>query len=567
MTHHQGEYIIIGPPGCGKTRRVAQSVHRIVEQGRRTGDRDPVLVCSLTRTAAAEAAGRCGLRKEMVGTLHSHAYRALGHPRLIDQQVVQDFNDQHPHYRMSAPDADSRVDGEEVEQQDPDLPGDELGGRYSLLRARRQDPAAAAGAVPRFAEAWERHKRDCGVLDFSDLIDHAIHECPAAPHDPRVVIADEAQDMSAAEFALIQQWGRAAGAEILVGDPWQALYVWRGADPDYLSRRTLPEGHRDVLSQSYRVPIAVHRVATQWARGLSSWTDIAYQPTDQPGAVVRMGDATFQQPDAAVQLAEELWAGRKESVMILGACGYMLTPTIRCLRDAALPYSNPWRRRRGDWNPLTPGSGKSVGRRFCDFCEALYRWSARSAWTPEETWSWIKPLRASGLTRTGQRGKLESMSCQIDLADLEAPLDQLKPMLTDETVSALDRLAGLWRSAPRRAMPEMVRWYEQRLSGRRSGAKDFAMRVALERGPRWLMREDERPELPRIYVGSIHSFKGAEADHVILMPDLSLRGYEGMLDRPDATIRQFYVAMTRARQSLTVLEPAGEKCVDLSRFV
>jgi len=63
---------------------------------------------------------------------------------------------------------------------------------------------------------------------------------------------------------------------------------------------------------------------------------------------------------------------------------------------------------------------------------------------------------------------------------------------------------------------------------------------------------------PTIYIGTIHSVKGAEADHVVLATDLTaaiLRGYE--LDA-DNEHRVFYVGATRARSSLTLLQPTTQ---------
>ena len=55
-------------------------------------------------------------------------------------------------------------------------------------------------------------------------------------------------------------------------------------------------------------------------------------------------------------------------------------------------------------------------------------------------------------------------------------------------------------------------------------------------------------------MGTVHSFKGAEADVVVLMPNLSARGGQAWLgagDR-DGVIRMAYVGMTRAREKLII---------------
>jgi hypothetical protein len=70
---------------------------------------------------------------------------------------------------------------------------------------------------------------------------------------------------------------------------------------------------------------------------------------------------------------------------------------------------------------------------------------------------------------------------------------------------------------------------------------------------------------PRLIVGTIHSCKGAEADHVILAPDLSRAGQEGWATggpERDSIIRAFYVALTRAIKTVTILDPSGPDHVD-----
>lgn len=60
-------------------------------------------------------------------------------------------------------------------------------------------------------------------------------------------------------------------------------------------------------------------------------------------------------------------------------------------------------------------------------------------------------------------------------------------------------------------------------------------------------------EAPRLWVGTIHSVKGAEADVVYLWPDIS---YAATRDDPDAVRRVFYVGMTRAREKVVLCAPS-----------
>ena len=78
----------------------------------------------------------------------------------------------------------------------------------------------------------------------------------------------------------------------------------------------------------------------------------------------------------------------------------------------------------------------------------------------------------------------------------------------------------------------------------------YPVRVAERRGVAALL------ETPRVVVGTIHSVKGAEADEVVLLPDLSRVGaeaYEGRgLGGKDSVLRTFYFGITRAKRRLVL---------------
>lgn len=68
----------------------------------------------------------------------------------------------------------------------------------------------------------------------------------------------------------------------VAGDDDQAIYRWAGADVDRLIK--LP-GRRVVLDQSYRVPQAVHSLATGLISRVSNRVPKRFRPSEVPGAV------------------------------------------------------------------------------------------------------------------------------------------------------------------------------------------------------------------------------------------------------------------------------------------
>jgi len=60
---------------------------------------------------------------------------------------------------------------------------------------------------------------------------------------------------------------------------------------------------------------------------------------------------------------------------------------------------------------------------------------------------------------------------------------------------------------------------------------------------------------PRIRINTIHGVKGAEADHVAIITDLATRSWRYMEMFPDDEHRVFYVAITRAKSGINIIQP------------
>lgn len=68
-------------------------------------------------------------------------------------------------------------------------------------------------------------------------------------------------------------------------------------------------------------------------------------------------------------------------------------------------------------------------------------------------------------------------------------------------------------------------------------------------------RGESLTKTPRIKVGTIHGSKGGEADHVMLLRDMSDRCHRDYVRRPDDECRVFYVGVSRALKSLYLQHP------------
>jgi DNA helicase II / ATP-dependent DNA helicase PcrA len=523
----KGLYQIWGPPGCAKTTRMADKVLECVEQDR------TVLITSLTRAALAEVRSRhLPIPPEAMGTLHAHCYHGLGRPTIVEGQHVAIWNEEFPQFLMSGAEHDTSVDDLLSEPRQV-TPTDHVRAHLDVLRAQRIPVETWDEAMP-FWTCWCDFKAQMGLMDFTDLLETALEELPVAPGAPDVIFADEAQDHSQLELAVLLQWFTHARALCLIGDPWQNLFEWRGTEPHIFLDLPAPDGHRHLLPQSYRVPRAVRDFAMDWmAQHYSAYQDLDYRAREAEGQVVQgfiPNRPEWSMMELIDLLSQTDHQGRPATVMWLASCAYMLRPALKVFRAHGLPFANPYRTTRGDWNPLR-GHAKDILLTYLRPNAEVWGDEAR-LWTFAELQRWVHIIKADGILKRGAKATIEKVDDPIKLGR-PIDLNDLDDWFLTEHWRGILQPTAEWLLA--HALPN-------------ERDKLFYPLACLQRGGRAALREP-----PRLYVGTYHSVKGGEATHVYCDPSLSPAAehqwWEGAEAR-DQVCRTFYVGMTRARESL-----------------
>lgn len=532
------EHRVIGPPGTGKTTYLTKQVTAAAAKYS-AGD---IAIASLTRAAAREIASRAtSVPLQNIGTLHAHAYRRLDRPAIAEtRDGVKDWNEHCPNgaWRLT----NKSVANPENATPDemfaaPDEGGDSLLARLGVYRARMADPRIWNPTVRRFAEAWQAWKDERGYLDFTDLIAKAIEEVDSL--EVSLIMLDEAQDMSRLELTLARKWAEDAEQIVVCGDPDQNLYEWRGSDPAafYATEATSTR----TLAQSYRVPVAVHHEAVSWIERIPDRVQVDYRPTNVDGKVQRHQGLAAGDGTGIARMLESL-AEDGSTVMYLTSCGYMLNPTIAALREAALPFHNPYRITQGAWNPL------NASKRLLAFLRPdKNTWGDDARlWSWDEVRLWMEPMLAKGTITRGSKTWVEAKARKGKL-DEEPMVDNLDSVLRCFEQDCHDPIFDL-----------RMDWWLSKLKADDRKRQRYPVELALRRGP-WVLRDK-----PRIILGTIHSVKGGEADKIVLSPDLSRAAAEEWFGvNKNSIIRTFYVGMTRARQELHIIGPTTENHVDI----
>ncbi|HET6965613.1 MAG TPA: ATP-dependent helicase [Acidimicrobiales bacterium] len=268
-----GPVCIIAGAGTGKTRTVT---HRLAH-GIATGAVAPSTALAITHSR--KAAGELGERLNALGaggvdayTFHAAALRVVrrywdrtGRPEAAPAVVSE--GDAWRLWR-DAVRAVTRVEPDTAAVRDAI---DEVGWARARLVPPEDYPAAAikadrhpgmeASTVVACWASYEQAKRRLGRVDFADLLELAAglledDDAPALSVRARWahVTVDEYQDTDPAQQRFLDAIVGGREDLCVVGDPRQAIYSWKGADPSYLVDfpRRHPRARVFDLTRNYR---------------------------------------------------------------------------------------------------------------------------------------------------------------------------------------------------------------------------------------------------------------------------------------------------------------------------
>lgn len=543
------EYRIYGAPGTGKTTTLIKSVTRAIEEA----SKDSVIVSSFTRAAThniierVQSAG-VQINQDNVRTLHSHGYRLAGlnKPVAESSRFITFWNESYPQWGINVKKSDIDDVMEIGSDDDTDTGGMPIINRYHNLRHRMIERELWPNSVRDFATAWEDFKYQVDAIDFTDMIEIPLHEELRGSFS--IGYFDEAQDFTALELALIRQWGKSFDKFVLVGDPYQSIYGFKGATPDAFLETEIPEEQTHILRQSHRVPSDIFDMAKRLVsyHGMD-YFDLAKVKPRNGIAVIERVQASFQEPDTLLERIER-HIQNDESVMILVTCGYMLNKTISMLRSAAVPFHNPYRMVQGNWNPLRLSSGdssksgkKQIGTvaRILSYCRSFeeHYGTEYRLWNATDVRNFSEHLKSEGVMYRGAKKDIDAYGRTGEIG-----YDQLLKWFTDDAMESMFDDVTL-------------KWFRENIIESKKAAYQFPLHILDIRGAEALRKA------PKVIVGTIHSVKGAEADWVYLFPDVSAAGYDAMLNGQhglQAAARQFYVALTRSKYGLGICRASSD---------
>lgn len=562
---------LFGGPGSGKTTALLDRVEEILDHPGVTID--DVLVVSYTRAAATEIRERLAERLDVsprslkgnVSTMHAKAYSLLD---LSSGDVVGetdkkefcesyglDFEDEYEGSRRRS--ARSTTIGNKIiatsqwlqrttkdvadwydvpfqwNDEEVRLPPEidenaQQGNKYTPTWPSDDDRID----VPEAIRAWRTHKGEAGKVGFADMLER-VEQRSLLPSVDYLVI-DEFQDITTLQYSVYEEWKPHVERALIAGDDDQVVYAWQGADPQLL----LEEGGEDViLDTSYRLPSRVLNVVNREIRHIENRQEKNLRPRIEGGSVEAVETPSMLDLVRNVRSTVE---NTDETAMILFRARYQLFQFMDEFIGEGIPF-----RALTDQRMWTD--------RLADYVNAVEKSADGESITGLEARR-LADMLADTAFGTNNRDALYDA---IDERQEEAGVEDLTDLVID---------------------PDLVTEYAPFMPGPAS-AEDMLRKTSQfqkKSVKAYFAGDYQDVERDRVRVGTIHSAKGREADHVFVATDLTEKVVEQMAASVDDTAgvpggefdkgtdpvpmltdnerRVFYVGMSRARERLVLLE-------------
>lgn len=565
---------LFGGPGSGKTTALLDRVEEILED-EEVAVRD-ILVVSYTRAAAAEIRERLAERLDIsprslqgnVCTMHAKAYELLDLSRgdVVGEKQKKEFCEsfglefEDEYSGAGRRTARSTTLGNKIiaTSQWLQRTNREVGDWYDVpfqwnneevrlppeidersMSGNKYTPTWSSDDdridIPEAIRGWRSYKGDEGLVGFADMLER-VKQRSLVPNVEYLVI-DEFQDITTLQYAVYEEWKPHMEGVLIAGDDDQVVYAWQGADPNLLLDADVQEDI--VLPNSYRLPSRILDVVNREVRHIEKRQEKDLNPRKEGGTVEAVESPSMLNLVRNVRgtVAET----PDQTIMVLFRARYQMFQFL----DEFISEGMPFR-----------------------------------VLTDQRMWTDRLQQFISAVEKVEDGEKIDGLEAR-----------RLADMLADSAFSTNDRddlfdeideqqeAAGVENAAEIGVDPETIREHAPFMPDPVSAADMSRKITSFQRksmNAYFATGTYEGADPERVRVGTIHSAKGREADHVFVATDLT----EKVVEQMAATVEQeqvpidgeftrttspvpmltdnerrvFYVGMSRARERLVLLE-------------
>jgi len=494
--------LILGPPGCGKTYRLIQEIKGALEAGTHSSR---IGVISFTRKAIEEMVTRSCAEFSLepvdfpyMRTSHSFGFNGLG---LQSQDVMQIAD-----YEVVGSIVGLNFEGEDRTSVDDGISLPSIGGsgaqylqmitraRYRMITLEQEFNEASDRTLfyPKLEQVGAQIEEYKQQNSKYDFVDmiEKYIEIGEPPHLDYLFI-DEAQDFTPLQWDMAHKLSEFSQQTIIAGDDDQAVHRWTGVDVRMFVNSS---ENVEILKQSYRIPKSIHRLSQT--------------------IVNRIGTRVEKEFLAREELGEVEFVNHMEDIPFTEGSWTVMARTNTYVREMAKWFSNTGFKYSVKGRPSI--SLKLIGNIMAwdELCQGKKLGLER-----------VKTLY-SGLPKQGTDAVVKRGSAKLLEAleiDAEIGMDTLR--------SEYGLLCG----------PEFAAYKVLKVSG--------SMQTYIEAIQR---RGEDLLSPPRIKISTFHAMKGGEDDNCVVYTASTKACVQSKY--PDDEHRAFYVGVTRARESLYILQ-------------
>jgi len=170
--------------------------------------------------------------------------------------------------------------------------------------------------VAKIYALYEKMRKDAGALDFDDLLIETVRLFKEHPETRKKwraqfkhILIDEYQDTNAAQYAIVKSLVGDDRNICVVGDDWQSIYSWRGADFTNILNfeRDFPGAKIVKLEQNYRSTGAILEAAHSVITKNTQRTEKKLWTAEPAGAPVQV-HGVYDEAEEAYTVASRIGA-------------------------------------------------------------------------------------------------------------------------------------------------------------------------------------------------------------------------------------------------------------------
>ena len=367
VTFGSGPLLLLAGPGAGKTRTLTHRAAYLLASGRAQpweilAVTFSVRAASELRLRLADLLGETVARAVMAATFHSVCARLLREHAGVfgrtERYTIYDQGDMRRVIDWLLSDAErgdiQRALADYGQPASAEVLAEISRAKNALLSPDAYERSTSHPGAPLIAAVWresETELRRCNAFEFDDLLACAVRLLSEHPHRLawlrqrwRWLLADEFQDTSHAQAALVDLLAGPDGNLCVCGDDDQLIHGWRHADPRHILcfAERHPSRAQIVLGRNFRSRAEILEAAVRCVSHNERRAGKALIAMRGSGGQVRVRAFANEYAEAnwvAAQIADALAGGTPPAeILALARTGYATEPLQRALAHAGIPH-------------------------------------------------------------------------------------------------------------------------------------------------------------------------------------------------------------------------------------